>query len=675
MRFISKTVPILILLSLLSCESNHETIRQIQKLEYSRTIDRDRFIQWLNDDEAVIRAQAVKSLGRIQDTSTISWVANRLSDPVDSIRGLAAFALGQFFSPEAEKPLQDAYQLEKSDEIRKVMLKALGKSGTDRSFILLRNALEGENPEYQGEAALACAILAFRGYPAYDLMNLLNDILHKTDDTRTAWRSAYAFYRLGSASSFNVLADLFTHPDPLTRYFVLKTHGLLVNYINTDGSGRVGSSPLLAGIANRIKSGKYLRDISGLMQDSSWYVRTEALQLAAALKSPALYAQVTTLAEDDNPHVHNAAIYAVAAYETAAAGQFLNRILSASSDWRKRGAALVGLSRFRPKQVLSFIQNNMSTVGWPENFYFIQALAGIGNREAAELLKKMTDTESRAQLTLVLERLSYRPRGLSQEMMEHYLQLHDPAITSIIAEEAAVQNDTALVPVLMESYRHFKAPRDIEPMLAILAAVDSLSNRPPAAFLQVIIDSSEYRPLREAADRALNNSGSRKSVPEEFPAKTVTRSDFSQVDVPENPRVTFSTTRGDFQMELYPDKAPVTVANFLDLVQKDFYNGIYFHRVVPVYVVQAGDPRGDGWGGPGYSIPCEYNDIFYDRGTVGMAHAGKDTGGSQFFITHIPQPHLNGRYTAFGRVIEGMEVVDRIQVYDRILSAEITREK
>ena len=111
--------------------------------------------------------------------------------------------------------------------------------------------------------------------------------------------------------------------------------------------------------------------------------------------------------------------------------------------------------------------------------------------------------------------------------------------------------------------------------------------------------------------------------------------------------------------------------NFLSLVQSGFYNGIYFHRVIPGFVIQAGDPRGDGWGGPGYTIPCEYNDLKYGIGTLGMAHAGKDTGGSQFFITHSPQPHLNGRHTIFGRVIKGMDVVNNIQIYDQILKAEI----
>jgi cyclophilin family peptidyl-prolyl cis-trans isomerase len=100
------------------------------------------------------------------------------------------------------------------------------------------------------------------------------------------------------------------------------------------------------------------------------------------------------------------------------------------------------------------------------------------------------------------------------------------------------------------------------------------------------------------------------------------------------------------------------------LTAKGFFNGLQIHRVVPNFVVQDGDPRGDGEGGPGYSIRDELNERPFLRGTVGMALSGKDTGGSQFFITHSPQPHLDAKYTVFGRVVNGMDVVDRIQQGD-----------
>ncbi len=131
-----------------------------------------------------------------------------------------------------------------------------------------------------------------------------------------------------------------------------------------------------------------------------------------------------------------------------------------------------------------------------------------------------------------------------------------------------------------------------------------------------------------------------------------------------NPRVEMKTNRGTMILELFPKDAPGTVKNFIDLINKGFYNGLTFHRVIPNFVIQGGCPRGDGTGGPGYTIKCEINHNKHLRGSLSMAHAGKDTGGSQFFICHSPQPHLDGVHTVFGRVVEGLEVVDAIQKGD-----------
>jgi cyclophilin family peptidyl-prolyl cis-trans isomerase len=120
------------------------------------------------------------------------------------------------------------------------------------------------------------------------------------------------------------------------------------------------------------------------------------------------------------------------------------------------------------------------------------------------------------------------------------------------------------------------------------------------------------------------------------------------------------------EIELDVLDAPITAGNFITLARKGYFDGLSFHRVVPNFVIQGGDPRGDGEGGPGYAIRDELNQEPYLRGTVGMALAWRDTGGSQFFITHSPQPHLDARYTVFGRVVSGMEVVDAIAQWDVI---------
>ena len=125
-------------------------------------------------------------------------------------------------------------------------------------------------------------------------------------------------------------------------------------------------------------------------------------------------------------------------------------------------------------------------------------------------------------------------------------------------------------------------------------------------------------------------------------------------------------------IELLPEEAPLTVDNFIKLARRQYFNGITIHRVVPNFVIQDGDPRGDGNGGPGYQIRCEINQLPFKRGAVGMALSGKDTGGSQWFVTHSPQPHLDGGYTVFGNIVAGMDVVDNIARGDVIRSIAIT---
>src|SRR5262249_54987128 len=126
------------------------------------------------------------------------------------------------------------------------------------------------------------------------------------------------------------------------------------------------------------------------------------------------------------------------------------------------------------------------------------------------------------------------------------------------------------------------------------------------------------------------------------------------------------TVRGTIEIQLLPGDAPHTVANFVTLARKGYYDRTHFHRIVPNFVIQDGDPTGTGWGGPGYAIRCEYNRRRYDTGAVGMALSGKDTGGSQYFITQSPQPHLDGRYTIFGHVTRGLELLDDFRLDDEI---------
>ncbi|MEW6661938.1 MAG: peptidylprolyl isomerase [Bacillota bacterium] len=139
-------------------------------------------------------------------------------------------------------------------------------------------------------------------------------------------------------------------------------------------------------------------------------------------------------------------------------------------------------------------------------------------------------------------------------------------------------------------------------------------------------------------------------------------------------KAVIQTEKGDIVLQLHENDAPNTVKNFESLAKKGFYDGLTFHRVVPGFVIQGGCPMGTGTGGPGYTIKCEINPNKHVRGALSMAHRGPNTGGSQFFICHDAFPHLDGKHTVFGQVIDGMEVVDKIQQGEKMQKVTIVDE-
>jgi len=145
------------------------------------------------------------------------------------------------------------------------------------------------------------------------------------------------------------------------------------------------------------------------------------------------------------------------------------------------------------------------------------------------------------------------------------------------------------------------------------------------------------------------------------------------IDSKKSYHVTIETNRGSIEVELYPQYAPKTVNNFVFLAREGFYDGVTFHRVINNFVIQGGDPTGTGSGGPGYRFEDEVknNPLKHEAGTLSMANAGPNTNGSQFFITHSPQPHLNGKHTVFGKVIKGMDVVNSIRQGDSMMRLTI----
>jgi cyclophilin family peptidyl-prolyl cis-trans isomerase/HEAT repeat protein len=216
-----------------------------------------------------------------------------------------------------------------------------------------------------------------------------------------------------------------------------------------------------------------------------------------------------------------------------------------------------------------------------------------------------------------------------------------------------------------------KALQDKDLNDAALAVLDALAKQKSATANEAIktaLDSSDHL-IRRRAVMLLKTNGVGDFSNRIGTVKTRnTELDYRRAIARGGRKVsaTVVTSKGAFTIEFLPEAAPLTVDNFLQLARKGYFNGQTVPRVVPNFVIQTGDPRGDQNGGPGYQIRCEINEAPYERGAVGMALSGKDTGGSQWFVTHSPQPHLDGGYTVFGRVVRGMDVVDNIVRGDTI---------
>jgi cyclophilin family peptidyl-prolyl cis-trans isomerase/HEAT repeat protein len=264
---------------------------------------------------------------------------------------------------------------------------------------------------------------------------------------------------------------------------------------------------------------------------------------------------------------------------------------------------------------------------------------------------------------------AFKPKDLS-EVLRQQFRRNDVIIRATAAELLGElppdkANERALIAALPNALRD----KDLND--AALAILDALGKQKSAVANEAIktaLDSSDHLIRRKAVALLKANGVGDFSNRIGYVQTRNTEADYRRAinRIGKKVTATVVTSKGSFIIEFLPEDAPLTVDNFVMLARRGYFNGQTVPRVVPNFVIQTGDPRGDQNGGPGYSIRCEINEVPYDRAAVGMALSGKDTGGSQWFVTHSPQPHLDGGYTVFGRVVSGMDVVDRIARGDTI---------
>jgi cyclophilin family peptidyl-prolyl cis-trans isomerase/HEAT repeat protein len=460
------------------------------------------------------------------------------------------------------------------------------------------------------------------------------------------WPVAYALQRAGDPRAAPALLELLKGDGQLTRAFAARGLGVvkearaaapLLAMAENAGEAvavRIQAVRALAAIGDPRGAGAMRRLIVSPKVDLN--LQLEAVTALSQLPNPAMVDLLIELATAPWPAVRAAALMALARtdadlFTTAVSG------LDPDPHWSVRAAlatALATLPRERAQHALSGLLKDPDQRVIPS---VLDALARVGaDNAAAEMLAR--------------------------------LKSDDPVVRAAAARNLAALKATHAVPALLEALK--TAERD-GLYVARTTTLDAVTTLDPAAARPLLVAALTDRDwavrVRAAENlRRLDPAADVSSMrPGPAPPPDLGSVD-ALIEPPYSPAAYIDTAKGTIQFELAVLDAPRTVANFLSLVRRNCFRGVQIHRVVPDFVVQDGDPRGDGEGGPGYTIRDEINQRPYLRGTVGMALDWADTGGSQFFITHSPQPHLDGRYTVFGQVVSGMDVVDRLTQWDTI---------
>ena len=643
---------ILILLSLLSCVKREEyPLYQLALLEDQGLIDVS-LREYVEHEKPQIRGAAATTIGRVESTHHLYLLQRLIEDEDPSVREQAAFACGLIKNRSATVSLLPHLE-DKNPQVRARTIEALGRIGGENLGERIRPLLGDSSEVVRCQAALALWRLDHK-QAVPDLISALDgaegEFLHNL---------TYALMRLATPECFDVFGELAGEPDPEVR----------VNAVR--------------GLGN-LKDPRALLSVLNLLRDPDQRAVTEAIRaLGKTDDKRAVEPLLELLSTCRNMNLLRETITVVGNLGDKQALEEVSDFLHSDSEIL-RGEAAVSVAKLGRGKVLEDLKELLKDESWYVRAKVAEGLREIGGEEVERVLLVMTADRDRRVQMAAIEAIGYAvnerridgKRGL-RKLETVLLESMDFALRSLCAEALAKTKDPKYIYPLIKSYKFTPRSYYSELKRAIISALVELATPGEAdvrienLLLEALVDSDPIV-RREAHAASVKLSLQQKYDPGVFRSKLTFANYF---EVYRNPnrllRARIFTPKGEIVIELLPEYAPRTVANFIHLANSGFYDGLIFHRVVPNFVIQGGCPRGDGWGGPGYTIREEINELRFERGTIGMATSGKDTGGSQFFVCHSRQPHLDGRYTAFGSVTSGMEVVDKITVGDVIERVEI----
>ena len=616
-------------------------------------------VRLLVDEEARVRRRAALAIGRVGMSDGVQPLVALLGDADPEVRQMAAFALGLLGDASARdalvRALADSSALVQSSAVEALGL--IGDAGAADAIgevvaqVVRSGALDtvpGDEMDARRDTPVGvCRLGIFALARLKAFPQLAAAVLDASGQPRVKWWPvAYALQRLEDPRGLNALVAFtgderrFTKLLAIKGLAALKTAAavpVLVTFIsNPDrilaieavkGIGRIGDAtgvqPLLALIRDRVVDP---------------VLRGEATAALGRIRAPGVNDLLLDLLSDRQAEVRASALSSLA---TLSSDDFVTVLsgLDPDSDWSVRAALATVLGTLSPDLGLPRLRMMLSDSDQRVIPAVLASLVKLKDPSATRLLiDRLTADDPGVRAAAARAIAEIKPAGGAAALTDAYaFGIRD---TTYVARTAALDALTAY------------GAADAKPVLDMALADKDWAVRIRAAKLLQRIDptSDALQRIRPAPTRLM---------PDAYASSRL-------IAPPVSTHVFIETDRGTIEIELAMLDAPLTVDNFITLARNGFFDGLSVHRIVPGYVVQMGDPRGDDEGGPGYTIRDELNELPYLRGTVGMALDWEDTGGSQFFVAYSPQPQLDAKYTAFGRVVAGMDAAETIQQGDVI---------